>query len=972
MYRILIVTIAVVSLAGVSVSAAQAAAPLYPRSLKVLMVPDDGASSSGGTLPTGGTVIGRSGESYDQFDFSDLDIADVDSAGLAGYDTVVLNQVNTGDLSNAAKQAIAAFVVGGGKLVIHDSDSTTDNDYGWLPAPAHTAAPCPNCGNTNGTAHVVENNDLVSDNRADASYVDLSEFPGVTDAIGDANVMTSQDEHWFKDIVATNGNGDTGAVHTYATVGGLIVFNGFDTDEIGDVQSSGVDWLSHMWFRELLQAWSPDGLPHGTPINCLTTIASVAPAAGTVGVGGQPGTTVAITGKSLCRGTQVRFGNKLATVPANVTSTTTLTATVPDDSTSGGLRLVNPDGAEGQAVPFSVDSYRNTRGFGFTNYKGVGKDFTTDDVDAAFGANAYVRWSPCKHCGRSSTKELSEQANAVYDLGKTLSGLCFGFSYGSMRLSQGVDPVNATADKRRKDASWNAANTHALMTPAFETGAADATPYDGQMRHYLYKAAISQYSSELIDSTSDYLRGLRTAANKGDYVYQQVQAAMSSGLALVSIDQHYYNASKASLWDKLFGHKTKNDWDGHALVGYRVERHPGGDFDIDVYDPNWPFGSEEEGADGVGHHALLGQLTIHVAADGSWSYDLGFDSETGRPWSGGPETISPIAFSKIDAKALHPMTGQATDHAVLTGGEVGQITDAQQRSLYDATGELVPLAQRVAAQPLGALDATSGAVRRAEPGLLIDRGGTYTETVGPGTQQLFAGALGGSVTVHVPASVKLALAQGQVAATPRTRSSETIALSRLRGGVQTTVTVTGKVSGALALRLASSAAITTAKAAALHVSISSVGGGQAPQTFATTTRLMPGERLVLGPVVGLRGDRSSLRVALVRHGHTRHRRLVNHKPRPALRLLRVRAKRARGITTVALTVRTIGAPGGSLVVTARRPGGSAETQRTRVRQGTVALRFKVGAKRGRLQLWTVAVSRARTSSRVSRRTVRVR
>jgi hypothetical protein len=244
-----------------------ASAAHFSQSAKVALIPNDGSGSNGGTMPTTGTVAGQDGESFDQFAFTEVALDQVDGPTLAQYDTVVLMEVQTSDLSDAAKQALSEFVTNGGKLIIHDADATVGNDYSWLPVPATTGQSCQNCGATSGTSQVIENNTLVSANSADASYVNVGELEGgATDAVGDANVMVTQDPRWFVDIQATNSVGDTGAVHTYASDNGLIVFNGYDTDSVGSTGDSGVDWLSKLWYLELAQGWSPDGLPHGTPV----------------------------------------------------------------------------------------------------------------------------------------------------------------------------------------------------------------------------------------------------------------------------------------------------------------------------------------------------------------------------------------------------------------------------------------------------------------------------------------------------------------------------------------------------------------------------------------------------------------------------------------------------------------------------------------------------------------------------------
>ena len=54
------------------------------------------------------------------------------SSALAGYGTMVLNEVHTASLTPVAKAAIAQFVAGGGRLLIFDADETAGNDYSWL------------------------------------------------------------------------------------------------------------------------------------------------------------------------------------------------------------------------------------------------------------------------------------------------------------------------------------------------------------------------------------------------------------------------------------------------------------------------------------------------------------------------------------------------------------------------------------------------------------------------------------------------------------------------------------------------------------------------------------------------------------------------------------------------------------------------------------------------------------------------
>jgi hypothetical protein len=234
-------------------------------SSKVALIPS-AEGQNAGTLQTSGTVTGSPEDSFDKFEFTDLSQEEIEPSTLSQYDTVVLNEVFTNSLSTAQEQALSTFVTNGGKLIIHDADGTEGNNYSWLPVPADSGESCQNCGHTDGQAEIVENNTLVSDEPSSPYYVDVNEFPGNSDAVGDANVLVTSDPRWDVDILATNDHNVEGAVDAYASDGGLILYNGFDTDFIGTTFPAGNDWLDKMWYDELNQQWDPDNLPHSTPL----------------------------------------------------------------------------------------------------------------------------------------------------------------------------------------------------------------------------------------------------------------------------------------------------------------------------------------------------------------------------------------------------------------------------------------------------------------------------------------------------------------------------------------------------------------------------------------------------------------------------------------------------------------------------------------------------------------------------------
>ena len=235
------------------------------RSKQVAIVLGEGTGDAG-TLQTSGSVAGDEQDSFEDFSFVDLTQEEISTLTLSHYDTVILNEVFTNSLSESQKQTLSGFVTNGGKLIIHDADGTEGNNYSWLPVPAESGVSCKNCGNTDGEAKVEENNTIVSDEPSSPYYIDVNEFPGNSDAVGDANVLFSNDERWDVDIRATNDQNVEGAVDAYAEDGGLILYDGFDTDDIESTFDSGVAWLQKIWYDELNEQWNPSNLPHSTPL----------------------------------------------------------------------------------------------------------------------------------------------------------------------------------------------------------------------------------------------------------------------------------------------------------------------------------------------------------------------------------------------------------------------------------------------------------------------------------------------------------------------------------------------------------------------------------------------------------------------------------------------------------------------------------------------------------------------------------
>jgi hypothetical protein len=212
--------------------------------------------ASGGTLPT-------AGGDFNAFTFTNMAPVNVNAGTLSSYDTVVLNMAssamgcNANKFTASQKSDINAFVAGGGKLIIYDSECTFGGsvDYSWLTFPFKTDNPGA-FGARGGTLTIVEDNILSSNNSADSHFISAANITRDTDAVGDMNVvnLTTVDPNWCLDMTGMNVQQKFGAVHMYAKRGttGLMVYNGMDTDVMrNNVGPLGGGQLAKIWLQEL-------------------------------------------------------------------------------------------------------------------------------------------------------------------------------------------------------------------------------------------------------------------------------------------------------------------------------------------------------------------------------------------------------------------------------------------------------------------------------------------------------------------------------------------------------------------------------------------------------------------------------------------------------------------------------------------------------------------------------------------------
>lgn len=285
------------------------------------------AANLDGIMPTSSYVTGYPSESFSSFSFSDVPVNQIATTNLAHYDTVALIQVDVNILPKSAKTALAGFVANGGKLIIHDADETSGSDYSWLlggPYTTKVGAGCsPQCGSQSGTSTVLTNSGIISANPGDASYVNLGDLYKFTDQ-GDANLLNSTDPRWKTLVQGTNQNGESGVEVAYArNNGGLIIYNGFDTDFIKSSPTQRnrcagltnapapyycpvagpqptVDWLAHMWYSELALGAAAGtgaggGIPPATPVVGVGTPIS----SGSAGLPSPPAGNACVARKSL-------------------------------------------------------------------------------------------------------------------------------------------------------------------------------------------------------------------------------------------------------------------------------------------------------------------------------------------------------------------------------------------------------------------------------------------------------------------------------------------------------------------------------------------------------------------------------------------------------------------------------------------------------------------------------------------------
>jgi subtilisin-like proprotein convertase family protein len=168
------------------------------------------------------------------------------------------------------------------------------------------------------------------------------------------------------------------------------------------------------------------------------TVTSASPASGKVG------TAVTITGTSLTGATQLTFGGTPA-VGFQVTSPTTITATVPTGAGSGPIGVVTPGGSATSATPFKISHPRRISANLSGSSSAKGAVSVTDGFDkCASGVQVNLKRQK-KNGGWGQVGSARTQTNGTYSVGGTKNKAKYQAIAQQTTLSSGDVCLKATS-----------------------------------------------------------------------------------------------------------------------------------------------------------------------------------------------------------------------------------------------------------------------------------------------------------------------------------------------------------------------------------------------------------------------------------------------------------------------------------------------------------------------------------------------
>ncbi|MGC2029853.1 MAG: IPT/TIG domain-containing protein [Steroidobacteraceae bacterium] len=417
-------------------------------------------------------------------------------------------------------------------------------------------------------------------------------------------------------------------------------------------------------------------------------LTSIAPSAGVVPMLGQQGTSVTVTGGGFGPATTVQFGNDRPITPASIAPDgTSLVAVVPPTAASGPLSVTLPSGTVLTGPNFSVDNYRNTRGFAWKNSPQfqtmIGGSYSFDgDATPLFGSwqtHADVNFpfiGTVNFVGPLVNLFLFIADNALDS-----NGQCFGMALGSLQLNTGQLSMGSFAQQTLPSPSVDpngpvGADAWMLNGPGF-TGGTNVQP---ALASFVHQRMLAQFSQESINTFINFHLNVTSAAGLRNILLHAFAAGGHNAGAIVALDP-------------VLG-------TGHAVVAYGISDTGNGNFDILIYNSDSQFTVSEDSTPSA-RTPYPSASVIHVTNDGSWTLadSAGMAANIPHNWTGGIDTT--ITVTPWNAIPLHPslpwaelIAGVVLTPALLwivTGdAAVSQVSDAQGHLLLDPRGQLNP------------------------------------------------------------------------------------------------------------------------------------------------------------------------------------------------------------------------------------------------------------------------------------------
>jgi hypothetical protein len=330
--------------------------------------------------------------------------------------------------------------------------------------------------------------------------------------------------------------------------------------------------------------------------------------------GATPGSVLVLRGAGFCPGITVAVGNQRARVTLDASmlagNGTTARVVVPPFATSGSVTISQPAaggaGADHATLAgVAIDSFRNTGGFAFAATPQPDAAASLVDAFGPARATTTLTVNACRP-GRCPlvVSLLTPPARALAATAATSRDDAFGMAAAAVRLAADTPPVTTISH---------------FAASAYTTPPAAA-------------AALIAASGWAV--SSDAVTSARIAAARADRPAAAIIADLAAHPqpALVSLTA----TGPAPRMVSLVAYQTSPD-------PVRHDR-----FLVRVYDPHTPYTQSEQAPDGARHAAIVSRDTIHLAADGSWSYQ----PPTGRPLRGSSRGLVVIGPQPLAAPTL--------------------------------------------------------------------------------------------------------------------------------------------------------------------------------------------------------------------------------------------------------------------------------------------------------------------------------